>query len=134
MPQDDFHADVLGGARVLIIDDSFFIAADLDLIIEDAGGRTVALAGTIEQALQVLAQERVDAVILEHKLKEGDANAVLDALRRRGIPVLIYTGTSVSSDFQGCYPEAMVVEKPAMPEVLLGALRSSLMEAYPLAA
>jgi DNA-binding NtrC family response regulator len=130
MPQDEFHTDVLRGARVLILDDSFVIAADLDLIIEDAGGHTVALASSIEQALRFLTDQRVDAVVLEFKLREGNADAVLDAVRRHGVASVIYTGMIVCPDFQRRHPDAKTVAKPAPPEVLVGALRAALKNRY----
>jgi CheY-like chemotaxis protein len=134
MHQDAGHAGVLGGARVLIVEDNFLIAADLDLVIEDAGGRTAALAGSIEQALQVLATDPVDGALLEFKLGERDAGAVVEALRRRGIPFVFYTGLRVGPDFRRRFPEAGVVEKPAPAHLLVEALAAALRQRRSLAA
>jgi DNA-binding NtrC family response regulator len=128
MRYNEFHADVLGGARVLIVEDNFLIAADLDLMVEDAGGQTAALLGSAEQALHFLAQEAVDAVILEVKLRDGDADPLVHALTRRGIPFVIYTGAPPASDAQWRRLDAKTIEKPALPHVLVDALESALKE------
>ena len=85
----------LSGARVLVIQSDPFVAAHLDLMVDEAGGEVVAIAGSPEDALKVLDQEQIDAAIIDPRLGEdGEAVFVLEEeLKRRGIPFVLYDHT-----------------------------------------
>src|SRR5215208_6565231 len=80
----------LNGARVLVVQNDPFIAADLDLMVEDAGGEVVALAGSLHDALTLLRQEPIDAAIVDPDLGEGEGAFVVEELKRRDIPFVLY--------------------------------------------
>ena len=62
--QEDCLTPPLNSARVLVIENDPFVAAELDLLVEDAGGEVVALAGSHRDALTLLGREPVDAAIV----------------------------------------------------------------------
>jgi CheY-like chemotaxis protein len=80
----------LDGARVLVIENDPFTAADLDLLVEDAGGEVVALAGSHHDALTLLGREPVDAAIVSPDLPDGGGPSVVAELNRRGIPFVFH--------------------------------------------
>ncbi|MDF2760413.1 MAG: hypothetical protein K0S99_3047, partial [Thermomicrobiales bacterium] len=49
----------------LVVHSDPFVAAHLDLMVEDAGGEVVAIVTTPEDALMALQQEPIEAVILD---------------------------------------------------------------------
>ena len=61
MHDDQFELPALNGARVLVVQNDPFIAADIDLMIDDAGGKVVALAVSRDDALSLLGLEPIDA-------------------------------------------------------------------------
>jgi CheY-like chemotaxis protein len=88
--EEDIRIPSLNGARVLVIENDPFVAAELDLMVEDAGGEVVALAGSHHDALTLLAREPVDAAILGGDLPDDEATSVAEELKRRGIPFVLH--------------------------------------------
>ena len=69
--EEDCLMPPLNGARVLVIEHDPFVAAELDLMVEDAGGEVVALAGSHRDVLTLLGQEPVDVAIVGRDLPDG---------------------------------------------------------------
>ena len=90
MHDDQIELPALNGARVLVIQNDPFIAADLDLMIDDAGGKVVALAASRDDALSLLGREPIDAAVVDPNLGDGEAASLIEALNRRDIPFVIY--------------------------------------------
>ena len=84
--EEDCLMPPLNGARVLVIENDPFVAAELDLLVEDAGGEVVALAGSHRDALTLLGREPVDAAIVGRDLPDGEGTSIGEELKRRGIP------------------------------------------------
>jgi DNA-binding NarL/FixJ family response regulator len=88
----------LHGARVLVVQNDPFVAADLDLLIDEAGGTIVALTHSERDALFLLGREPVDAAIVDPNLAEGEAATVMWALESREIPFVIYSPKATGHD------------------------------------
>jgi PAS domain S-box-containing protein len=84
---------VLDGARVLVVTGDIFVAADLDLLIDDAGGVTAALAVSPREALMLLSTKPFDAAVVSPPLQEGELKAVIDALASQGVPFVLHEGS-----------------------------------------
>ena len=80
----------LNGARVLVVQSDPFIAADLDLMIDDAGGKVVALAANRDDALSLLRREPIDAAVVDPNLGDGEVASLIESLNRREISFVIY--------------------------------------------
>ena len=81
------------------------IAADLDLIIDDAGAKVVALAASRDDALILLGREPIDAAVVDPNLGDGEAASLIEALNRRDIPFVIYPpSSSVQASPDHCSP------------------------------
>ncbi|MDK4807986.1 MAG: response regulator [Novosphingobium aromaticivorans] len=85
--------------RILIIEDDARLARGMEATL-GAGGFAVDLVDCGEGALDVLAAESYNAVVLDLGLPDMDGLEVLQALRRRGdaTPVLILTARDAVSD------------------------------------
>ena len=94
MHEDETLMPSLKGARVLVVQNDLFVAADLDLMIDEAGGRVVALTTSPEDAISLLDQEPIDIAIVDSNL--GDAASVLEALNRRGTPYVGFPETATA--------------------------------------
>lgn len=82
---------------VLIVEDEFLFFMDAEETLVDHGYRVIGPAATVEQALQLLDQERPDVVLLDVKLKGQWSTPVAGALREAGIPFLLISSYSVSA-------------------------------------
>jgi DNA-binding NtrC family response regulator len=88
-------------ALVLIVDDVPAMAEQYAYDLRRLAGFETAVAPGGAEALEVLAREDVDCVILDLEMPGMDGFAVLRALHERGIdiPVIVYTGTG---SFERC--------------------------------
>src|SRR5262249_4789164 len=78
--------------RILILEDEYFLAEDCAQEIVRRGMEVIGPFGTVEPALQALADEPPDGAIVDLKTQEGMAFEVVEALRDRGTPFVIYSG------------------------------------------
>lgn len=111
-------------ARVLVVEDEMLIALGLIDMVEALGASPVA-ASRPAKALALLADETFDAAIVDMNLGNEPADAVLDALSARGIPIVITTGygpEAIAEKYRGLPRLA----KPYMPEHLEATLLSVL--------
>jgi hypothetical protein len=80
----------LDDLRVLIVAADGFVAAELDLVIDNEGAETAAIAPSISDALMLLDETRVDAAVVS--LPNDEAGPLIDAFVRRKVPFVIYRG------------------------------------------
>lgn len=80
---------------VLVVDDNVALAEQYAYDLKRIAGHEVCIASGGDEALELLAREPVDCIILDLEMPGTDGFAVLRALRERGleIPVIVYTGT-----------------------------------------
>ncbi|WP_347302983.1 response regulator [Croceibacterium sp. TMG7-5b_MA50] len=83
--------DGLTGKRVLIVEDEFYIASNLRRSLHDLGAIVIGPAPDLATALP-LAEEALDAAVLDVNLDYEQSFPVADRLRERGIPFLLLTG------------------------------------------
>ena len=113
---------MLTAPTILIAEDEPFVALDLALAVENAGGVPVGPAGSVREALALLESSRVAAAILDFNLSDGDVGPVLQLLIDRDVPVIVQTGVAVPSELRSRYPGLIVLAKPVRSEVLLAKL------------
>jgi|1186.fasta_scaffold316170_1 DNA-binding NarL/FixJ family response regulator len=87
----------LKGARVLVVQNDPFVAADVDLMIDEAEGEVVALATSPKDALWLLDHESIDTAVVDPNLGDHEAASVMEALSNRGIPFVAYPETSTAN-------------------------------------
>lgn len=105
----DINDTALSGLTVLIIEDEFLIAADVQRIVEDAGAGRVLLAGSTTVARRFLdGDQSIDIGILDLRLGSEDGLPLVQEFRDRGIPFVVATGLDTSLTL----PDVVVVEKP----------------------
>ncbi len=71
-------------ARVLLVEDSPMISGALRLLLE-TGGFDVTIATTAAEAVESGLRERVDVLLLDITLPDGDGLSVLETLDARGM-------------------------------------------------
>ena len=79
--------------RILIVEDEALVAFDNEHLLGEAGYEVVATVDTLAEAVRVLADEPVDLVLSDIKLRgEGDGMDVARAAAAKNVPVLFVTG------------------------------------------
>ena len=117
---------MLNGTPVLVAEDQIFIALDLALAIEDAGGAVVGPAASVAEALELLATTVVGAAILDVNLIDGDCSAVAELLSARHIPIIVQTGLELPRGLAARFPDLVVHTKPCRASRLVAQLEAML--------
>ena len=111
----------LAGRRILVAEDEYLIARDLERTLLAAGCAEVLLVPSIADCHRVRARTRLDAAVLDLRLRDGDASALARALRADGVPILFITGyeeTALPDDMR----ELPLLAKPFPRQQLLACL------------
>ncbi|WP_285709453.1 response regulator [Erythrobacter oryzae] len=113
-------------ARILIVEDEYFIAQEIAEALESAGMTVLGPCPKLGAALELLAgDDPCDAAVLDASLRGVSSLPVCEALAARGIPFVVVTGFSA-----GQLPPAMaaapVLTKPLDPASLVRVLRAAM--------
>ena len=110
-------AQSLAGLRVLVVEDEFYIADDVQRVLKASGAIVIGPVSTVEKAQQALDRGGFDCVILDLNLHGESGAPIADSLLEMGTPFAIATGYG-----SGSVPERLqsVVrcEKPFDPQDL----------------
>ncbi len=117
----DRFAAALSAARILLLEDSFFILMELEAALLDAGAEAVCCR-TVGEALSTLETQPVSAAVLDVQLDRETSEAVADRLARQGIPFLFYTGQREAAPVHDDWRNYKVLSKPAPRETIIAAV------------
>ncbi|WP_309604048.1 hypothetical protein [Phenylobacterium sp.] len=113
---------MLNQACVLVAEDQPFIALDLALAVEDAGGKVVGPAASCEEALAFLATGTVAAAILDVNLLDGDSSPLVEVLVGLGLPFIVHTAVDLPQAMAARFSGLVVQIKPCPAAVLVARL------------
>ena len=82
----------LSGKTILVVEDNFLVAQDLQEIVCSEQGNVRGATGSAQQAMAALAVAPVDGVLLDAKLHEGSSVVLARDLERRRIPFIVVSG------------------------------------------
>jgi len=105
--------------RLLLVEDEPLVAFDNEHVLSDADYTIVATVDRVRDAIEVLANGKVDLVLVDVNLADGSGIDVARTARAQGVPVMFVTGA--------CPPEAAelgasCLSKPYNPRDLLTAI------------
>lgn len=115
---------MLENKAILIVEDEPMIAMMLEDFLIDLGCRVVGPAENLAKAHALLEQHGCDAAIVDMNLKGTLSHPLIEALRGKGVPVIVATGYGIAvSDLpSGC----RVLAKPYAIQQVEQALRACL--------
>lgn len=111
----------LRGARILIVEDEFYLADDLASALKEAGAEVLGPAATLEEARAFVEDGGFDCAILDMNLRGDMAFPIADRLQEAGIPFLIATGYN-SASLPERFAAVPRVEKPSDTRNVIEAL------------
>lgn len=82
----------LAGRRLLVVEDEFFVAEHIAMLLEDFGCDVLGPVGTIEQALDMVAGGGLDGALLDANLDGNSSAPIAAALQTASIPFVVVTG------------------------------------------
>lgn len=112
-----------GDPKILIVEDEFFVAMDLESTVRDLGATVAAVCYELGTALEVAKSAEIDAAILDVDLSGEVVYPVADILLQRGIPFVFHTGHVSKAELHSRYANAPVCRKPSTSEDLSNAIR-----------
>lgn len=111
---------------VLIVEDDFLIAMDLEVTLGNLGCSGMEKFGSCAGALEHIANTTFDLVTVDVKLQDGDCHDLVKALEDGGIPFVYVSGV----DRRDAPPHAAPwVTKPVAQDYLLAAVLEATSEA-----
>ena len=115
---------VLQGRYILVVEDDYFIAGDMQRELEAAGARVVGPAPSVSQALRLMAKQQINCAVLDINLGDERSFPVAEALQARKTPFVFITGYN-RSDVPQAWRHVRCIEKPMSTQALASALAES---------
>jgi DNA-binding NarL/FixJ family response regulator len=112
----------LAGLRVLVVEDEFLVAIDLELMLRELGCEVVGPIGDLARAERAAAEEALDIALLDVNIGGQPVTTVADALVARGVPMVFCTGYQ-AENLPDRYPAAPTLMKPFQPLDIAAALK-----------
>lgn len=107
---------------MLVVEDEFIIALEIQANLEEAGATVIGPAYTLGQALELAEHEKLSAAMLDLRLGRESASPVAQLLTERHIPFLFYTGQPPSDPVRRAWPQSTTLSKPASGDEIVQAV------------
>jgi two-component SAPR family response regulator len=113
---------LLDGIRVLVVEDEFFIALELETIIRNLGGTVAGPVAHLDAARTVIRQEKINCAILDVKLDGNTSLPLADDLIASGLPVILVSGYD-SAQLPNRFADTPKLGKPVSVDELARVLK-----------
>lgn len=114
----------LEGVRVLVLEDEFLIAMDVEQLCRDAGSAEVTIARSLAEVGN-MDLESFDAAIVDVMLAGTSTLDFARLLQERGTPFVFASGYTDLAEITAAFPGKMVVGKPYAGDDLVEALANA---------
>ena len=111
---------------VMILENEAIIAEDMASSFRDAGFKIAGVFYTCMGSEAWLKSETPEIAILDIMLNDGHCVGVVKILKKRNVPILIYSATIVDCDKMSVFKDLPRIEKPAPTDDLVEAARKLL--------
>jgi CheY-like chemotaxis protein len=101
----------MNGKTILLVEDEFLVALDMQTILADAGFHVLGPAGNVDEAIGLIGRRLPDAALLDNNLHGQSVAPVAATLTERGVPFAFVTGNDRDS-LPSAFIAAPVVRKP----------------------
>ncbi len=118
------------GRRILVVEDQFLIAMEIQDYLERAGAIVAGPVGRVDRAVSKAKEEILDAALLDIDLNGERCWPIADVLARRAIPFAFTTGFETSIVMPERFAGRPVLSKPYREEEILAVLTRLLMRTH----
>jgi len=117
----------LAGLHLLIVEDDFIIAMELESLLRDAGARSVGVCRTVNDALAVVANGHdLSAAVFDVRLGRSSILPVARQLAQRAVPFVFYTAQFDLAAIREEWPGCAIISKPASAPRIVGEIVEAL--------
>jgi CheY-like chemotaxis protein len=113
---------LLDGLRILVLEDEFLIAMDVEQLCRDHGAADVTIARELAEIDGQALPERFDAAVVDLMLGGVSTLDFAARLRGEGVPFVFASGYSDSDEIRDSFPNTRLVTKPYSGDDLIEAL------------
>lgn len=117
---------LLSGVTVLVVEDDFLLAMDLETTLVAAGAVVVDICRSLPKAMARADADDFAVAVLDFSLGSDSVTPLARRLARRDVPFVLYTGMQRGEPRLMEWRDYPIVEKPGSPHVLVSAIRSML--------
>ncbi len=104
--------------RVLVVEDEFFVAMDLENLLADMNHEVVGSAQSVARGIELVEETRPDVALLDVNLNGELVTPVAEALEANHTPFVVLTGYAFEH-LEGALSRASaVINKPVNPDEL----------------
>jgi DNA-binding LytR/AlgR family response regulator len=121
-----YHGACLEGRRVLVAEDEFLLALELEAVLQRRGCVVLGPVATVEAALAVVDRRSPDGAVLDVNLRGRRATPVAARLRARSVPFVLVTGYGERQLDEPELRGPIHLDKPVNGERLLRSLARAL--------
>jgi DNA-binding response OmpR family regulator len=118
-------ANFLNGKTILLVEDEFLLALQLEDLLQSRGGTVLGPFPKLDEAMRAALREDFDFAILDINLNGTMVYPLADDLLARGIPFLFLSGYSLAN-LPERFRAVTRLNKPCDPALLLNTLRARL--------
>lgn len=111
-------------ARILVVEDEFLVAMQIEAILTRAGWRVIGSAGTLSSAVSLARKSACDAALLDVNLRSERADEVAAILLARGVPFLFVSGYGRGNLPAAFRQSVELIAKPFSDRTLVEAVRN----------
>ncbi len=116
----------LKALRILVVEDQYLIAMEVQESLEKAGAKVIGPVGRLEHAVNTAQKENVDAALLDIDLHGERCWQVADILAQKAVPFVFATGFATGIVMPERFAGCAVLSKPYRERDMLEALRKLL--------
>ncbi len=113
---------LLEGMRILVLEDEFLIAMDVEQLCRDHGAADVRIARTVDEIDPETAAAHYDAAILDLMLGGTSTLGFAATIRTQDVPFVFASGYSDIGAINAQFPGVEIVGKPYAGDDLVHAL------------
>jgi CheY-like chemotaxis protein len=114
----------LQGLRVLVVEDEFLVAMDIELMLRQCGCAVVGPIGDLATALRAVQEGGFDLALLDVNVGGQPVTAVAEALRVHAVPMVFCTGYQ-AANIPHRFAGAPTLQKPFQVGDMVAALRAA---------
>lgn len=116
---------LLDGLRILVLEDEFLIAMDVEQLCRDNGAQEVVIARDLAEIDGGTVAAQFDAAIVDLMLGGTSTLEFAAGLRKTGVPFVFASGYSDAEEIRIAFPGVRLVTKPYSGEDLVEAVAAA---------
>lgn len=125
-PANEAINEILQQMKVLLVEDNFFVALDMQRMLESIGCSVVGPVASLEEGLAMIDSEGLSGAILDINIIGGTSAPIAEELMRRNTPFFFVTGYASPSSL----PDRLRLQPRLNKPVDNRALRTAVINAF----